>query len=188
MTDVNRSYRRILRRETHAARTAPAVVAVLIVLLAAVAAAVGAVWRHLDARSWEPVGGWLRGVASWAAEPATLIGLGTAALVLAVIAIALALLPGRRARRARITSRLAVVIDDGVLADAVADAVAQREGLDRRQVAVRLASRTAQVRVTPTSGLAVDERRVAAAAEAAMSALGFAVVARVSVATRGVVA
>lgn len=188
MTDVDRTYRRILRRETHAPRTAPAVAAVIVILLIVAAAAVGAVWRQVDARSWGSIGGWLQGVASWAAEPTTLIGLGAAALVLAVIAIALALLPGRRARRARTTPRLAVLVDDGVLADAVADAVALREGLDRRQVAVQMAPRMARVRVTPTSGVAVDERRVAATAEATMSELGFSVVARVSVAPRGVVA
>ncbi|WP_217178639.1 hypothetical protein [Streptomyces sp. AC495_CC817] len=188
MTDTNGVYRRILRRETHAPRTLPAVIAALIVLLVSIAAAAGAVWWLVDPGFRDTADAALQDAAAWAAQPTALAGIGAGAVVLAVLAIALAVLPGRRARRARTTGRLALLVDDGVLADAIADAVALREGLDRRQVAVRLAPRAARVRVTPTSGVAVDEARVARAAEAALAEVGFSAAARVTLAPQGVIA
>lgn len=184
MTDEERIYRRVLRRETHASRTAAASVVSVAVLLLALALLIGGVWWAVDAGFRETVAAQVAG----ATAPAVLIAIGIVALLLAAALLALALLPGRLSRRARLTPRAALLVDDGVLADAIADAVAGAEGVDRRQVSVTLGRRAAFVRVTPTSGLAIDADRVARTANRELARLGFTVTTRVDIAERGVVA
>lgn len=188
MTGESAVYRRVLRRETHAPRTVPAVVVAAILLLVALALIAGAVWWWIDESVRDPWAAWAGSAVSWLSQPPVLIGAGVIALALAAVLLALALLPGRRARRARAAERVALVVDDGVLADAVADAVAASAGLDRRQVAVTLGRRSAIVRIMPTSGVPVHTGAAARAAEGAVSALGFAARARVVVEPKGVVA
>jgi len=188
MSGENAVYRRVMRRETHAPRTAPAVVVATIALVVAGALVVGAVWWWVDAGVRETVAASFDAVSTWLWQPAVLIGAGVAALAVAVVLLALALLPGGRARRARTTDRVALVVDDGMLADAVADAVAAESGLDRRQVSVTLGRRSAIVRITPTSGVPVRAAAAARAADDAIAALGFTASARVVVSPTGVVA
>lgn len=187
-TMESRVYRRVLRRETHAPRTAPAVVVAVVVLLASLALLVGGVWWWADAGFQGFVSARAADLGAAMAQPAVLIGIGAVALALALLLLILALSPGRRARRARTTERIALLVDDGILADAVADAVAAQENLGPRQVSVTLGRRAVTVRVTPTSGVPVDTGAVGCAAEAALAAVGFTAVPRVVVAAAGVVA
>lgn len=83
---------------------------------------------------------------------------------------------------------MALLVDDGVLADAVADAVALREGVDRSQVSVTLGKKTAIVRITLTSGVPVDTDRAGRAAVEALASLGFSAAPRVLLSQTGVVA
>lgn len=181
-------YRRVLRRETHAPRTAPAVIVALVVLLFALALLVGGVWWWIDAGFREFTDARLTEVVSLVAQPSVLIGTGAVAVLIAVVLLVLALSPGRRARRARVTDRVALLVDDGVLADAVADAVALRERVDRSQVSVTLGKKTATVRITPTSGVPVDTDRAGRAAVEALASLGFSAAPRVLLSQTGVVA
>ncbi|WP_156761145.1 hypothetical protein [Microbacterium karelineae] len=181
MTVATGVHRRLLRRETHRARTAPAVaVAVASALILIVALAAGG-WILVDPAA--------RAAAERAAESAAAIGipLGVGAIVAAVVLIALAVLPGRRARRGRATQRMAVLVDDGVLADLVADRVARRCGIGRSQVSATISRRRCDVRVTPTSGVAIDDGAVRGAASAALEEMGFPSPVRVRFAERGVV-
>lgn len=179
--------RRVLRRETRSSRTLPAVVfatALLLVLLIAVGA--GVAWM-LDPGAKAAVDAAVAGVALVAANPAVAIGVGLLATALAVVLLALAFAPGRRARRARLTPRSGVIVDDGVLADAIADGVARRTGVPRGRVAVTIGRRTASVRLTPTSGVPVDPQAGADAAAAVLAEAGFPLTPRVHVAGEGVI-
>jgi hypothetical protein len=180
-------YRRVLRRETHASRTSAAVVtaAVMIALLAGVIA-VGVWWLAVPGGR-DAVEGWFASASASAGEPGIRTAAGVVALCLAVLLLALALLPGRLPRRARSTDRVALVVDDGVLADAVADAVAARCGVDPRQVSATVGRRRTAVRVTPTSGVPVDRGAAADSAASAVAALGFSTTPRLTVARQGVI-
>ncbi|WP_369374156.1 hypothetical protein AB1046_08170 [Promicromonospora sp. Populi] len=187
MTKEQAVYRRVLRRETHSPRTGAAVVVatVLAVLLVAVVAL--GVWWLVDPGSHDLVADRLASVTSFAEDDGALTAVGVLAAVVALVLIVLAVLPGRLPRRARSTDRLALLVDDGVLADAVADAVALRCGIDARQVSATVGRRSATVRVTPTSGVAVDHDAATDSVAAALSAVGFSAVPKLYVARQGVV-
>lgn len=188
MTSEQAAYRRVLRRETHSSRTAPAVIAASVAIIVLLALVIGAVWGLVDPSVGRTASAWLdQAVPPESRQGALIVG-GSVGILLALMLLALAVLPGKRARRARTTERLAVLVDDGVLADAVADAVAQRCGIDRRQVSTTLGRSRVSVRITPTSGIRVDEAVAAEAASETVSAIGFAATPRVLVASNGVIA
>ena len=188
MKDRQAIYRRLLRRETHSSRSGVAVV--FAVLFAAVLLAlVGlAVWAGYDEGFRQIVAAWIEDSVAAVDGPALLVGVGAACLVIAATLILVAVLPGRRARHARATERFALVADDGVLADAAADAVSRACALGRAQVSTTLARRGLAVRITPTSGIHVDRQRAARAASAALVGAGFDGEATVDVAQEGVIA
>jgi len=188
MTDEQATYRRVLRRETHAARTIPAAVVASIGVLLLVALLVVGVWGLVDASFRDGATRWLEGFADTGQRQALGIGAGAVLALLAVTLLLLAVLPGRRARRARMTDRAALLVDDGVIADSVAEAVARRAGVERGRVAVTMGRRTVSVKVTPTSGIPVDPEVAESAANEILSGIGFAATPRVVVETNGVIA
>jgi hypothetical protein len=188
MTSERTIYRRVLRRETHSSRTSAAVVAASVAIAILAAGVIGGVWGLLDPRVVGEARVWFDEAIPVGNRAAASVAAGVIALLLALVLIALAVGPGRRARRARTTERVALLVDDGVLADAVADAVALRCGIDRRQVATTLGRSSVTVRITPTSGIRVDDDAAAAAASSTMTALGFTATPRVRVESGGVVA
>ncbi|WP_275001571.1 hypothetical protein [Promicromonospora iranensis] len=180
-------YRRVLRRETHASRTSAAVVtAVVVIVLLAGVIAVGVWWLAVPGDR-DTIEGWFDSASALAGDRAALVTAGVVGLGIAVLLLALALLPGRLPRRARSTERVALLVDDGVLADAVADAVAARCGVDPRQVSATVGRRRTAVRVTPISGVPVDREAAADSAASAVAALGFSATPELTVARQGVV-
>jgi len=187
VTDEQAIYRRVLRRETHSARTGSAVVLASVLVVLLVAAIALGVWWVADAGARALVADRAASVTSFAKDGSALTAAGAVAIVVALLLILLAVLPGRLARRARSTERMALVVDDGVLADAVADAVALRCSIDSRQVSATIGRRSATVRVTPTSGVPVDRDAATDAAAATLAAVGFSVVPKLYIARQGVV-
>lgn len=181
-------HRWVLSRETHSSRTGVAVTLASVVIVLLVAGIALGVWWLVDRAFRDVMAGQVAAVSSIAGDGGALMAAGSISVVLAVFLIAVALLPGRLARRARSTDRLALLVDDGVLADAVADAVAARCGIDPRQVSATINRRRATVRVTPTSGVDVDRAAATDSAVATLAAVGFSVAPKLLVAPRGVVA
>lgn len=188
MTSEQSAYRRVLRRETHSSRTAPAVIAASVAIVILLALMVGGAWGLVDPSIRGEASSWLDGIAPRESRGAMLTAAGASGVLVALVLLALAVLPGRRARRARTTERVALLVDDGVLADAVADAVAIRCRIDRRQVSTTLGRSRVIVRITPISGIPIDETAAAETAAETVSALGFTATPRVLVASNGVVA
>lgn len=186
MTNERTMYRRVLRRETHAARTIPAVVVASLAAVLLLALLAGGVWWLVDENFRADVARWVDGASG--VGQAVLLGVGAILAILALVLLALAVLPGRRARRARTTARTALLVDDGVIADAIADAVARRTGVDRGRVAVTVGRRMVAVRITPTSGLPVDRKAAESAVNDTLSGIGFAATPRVVIDTNGVIA
>jgi hypothetical protein len=188
MTNEQAMYRRVLRRETHASRTASSMVVASVGALLLIALLGAAVWWLIDGGFRDAAARALDEASVGVQHPAVLFGIGGALTVLAVVVLALAVLPGRRARRARITERSALLVDDGVIADSIAAAVARRAGVERDRVAVFVGRRTVEIRITPTSGVFVRVADAEDAANEILTGLGFSATPRVVVETRGVVA
>lgn len=94
--------------------------------------------------------------------------LGLLGAVIAMVGFAvvlLALRPGRRARRALPGVRIAVVVDDEVLASALARRARAAARVRPEQVTVVMSDREAIVMVRPTSGIPVRAEDVLAATE-----------------------
>jgi hypothetical protein len=188
MTNERATYRRVLRRETHASRTAPALAVGAIAALLLIALLAGAVWWLADSGFRDAAARGLEEVSVGVQQPAVLFAAGGALVLLAVVLLALALLPGRRARRARTTERTALLVDDGVIADSIAAAVARRAGVERDRVSVFVGRRTVEVRITPTSGVFVRVTDAEDAANDILAGIGFAATPRVVIEPHGVVA
>ena len=181
-------YRRVLRREMHSSRSGAAVVFAAVVSLALLALIGCAAWAAFDPGFRERASAWLAdGIAGLDAQ-STLTAVGVILLLIGIMLVLAAVLPGRRARHARATERFALVADDGVLADAAADAVSRECALGRRQVSTTMARRSLAVHVTPISGILVDRERAARAASEALAGAGFDAAVKVDIARDGVIA
>lgn len=187
MTNEQAIYRRVLRRELQAPRTIPAVVVATIGIVLLLGLMVVGIWWWVDPRFRQDVQPWLAGVAGLGQEWAASMGIGVVLVLLAFVLLGLAVVPGRRPRRGRSTDRAVLLVDDGVIADSIAETVARRTGVERSRVSVTIGRREATVRITPTSGVPVDRAAAASGVEDALSGIGFALTPRVIVAPEGVI-
>ena len=159
----DRTYRRILRRESTASRSGTVVVAVLVVLVIAAAAVFAAALVFLGQRA---LGIDPRDLVDAAARAPrgldTTIVVGVAAIVAVVglVFLAQGLLPQRRPRHTMSSDRLAVVVDDEVLASAAARAARSATRLGPDAAVGTVGRRTVDVVLRPAAG--VDVPAVAA--------------------------
>ncbi len=187
MTTNTATPRRLLRREARATRRGPAIALAVVLTLVLAVLLVGVAAWALDEGFRTQAAAWFAPVPALLQMPSAVIAVGVVLLLLALLLFALAVLPGRRART-RLDTRAALVIDDGVLADAIADGVARRIGVPRGQVGVTVARRAALIRVTPTSGVPVDAAAAEEAAARMLDEVGFRLSPRVQVEREGVIA
>lgn len=104
--------------------------------------------------------------------PTLPVTVGAAAAVLfGLVLVVLALAPGRQARHAIPHERMAVVVDDNVLAGSLGRAAREAASLPADRVRTTVSARRARVAVTPSSGFPVDGARVGAATDALAAAL-----------------
>lgn len=165
MSDTNRGYRRIRRRETHASRSTSAVV-VAVVLVLALAYLVTEI--VLAAAAQQPL---LVAPAQMVADAAGLASvqvawLVTAGVVLAVLGLVLLVLglgSARRPRHVLPEDRAVVVVDNEVIASALVRTAADTDDIDPDRAVGSVSHRTATVRITPTSGVRVDRDAISAA-------------------------
>ncbi len=188
MTEQQMVYRRILRRETHSSRAGAAIVVAVILILLCLAVGAGVVWLAIDPGLRDAMHSWSSGLAGDGFAPPPLLAGGAIVAILGLWLVLLALLPGRRARQGRIAGRVALLADDEVTANAIADRVARRLGVDRGQVRVTVARRAAAVQITPVSGVPVDQQAAARAVDEVADGLGLSLVPRITVADHGVLA
>lgn len=175
--DTQPDKQRILYRETHSSRAVVAtLVAVLVVVLCAYGLLESAV-HAIGQPAWliEPQAAAERLVALPSGISPLLLGALGAVLAMAGLFFLLnAVLPGRRARhvlngQADGWSSPAVVVDDEVIASALARRARLAANVTPEQVMVVVSRRQILVNVRPTSGVPVDE---AAILEAVQSELG----------------
>lgn len=161
--------RRALRRETHSPRSVISVLAAAVVGAAALYCFLELVLAALGEPSWlaHPLESlaWLAALPG-TLLPAMLIAAGAVLALLGLILLAQGLLPGRRARHVLTHPRVATVVDDEVIAAALARCARRAAGVTREQVMVVVSARLVQVNIRPTSGLRLSEPAIQAAVEA----------------------
>jgi hypothetical protein len=161
--------RRVVRRETHSPRTVAVFVAVILLILALAYIGLEIV-LYLAAQPALLVGpvagwGWLVGLPT--AQPAGLVIAGSAVLALiGLVFIWLAVMPGRLSKHTLEAGGRAVVVDNGVIASALAQHLSEEIGIARENITVGVGHRSVDVTVRPGAGVPLDKSAVQSAAEA----------------------
>ncbi len=166
--------RRILSRETHSPRSGVAVIAAILVATVAVYCMLEMMLGALGQPAWllHPMEAARRAAGLPGATPTPL--LGAAGLLVALIGLIFlcnGLLPGRRARHVIVHPRVAIVVDDEVIASALAKSARMAAGVTREQVMVVVSARAVQVNIRPTSGIRLSEDGIKTAVEAELDTM-----------------
>lgn len=173
MTD--RALSRVVRRETHSPRTAAMFVAVILLILALIYVGVELVLSLLAQPALVAAPGaiaqWLVALPGDQPTPLVIVG-GVIVAILGLVFVILAVTPGRLSKHelAFDGSERAVVVDNGVIAAAVAQKVSADSGVARDRVTVGVAHRTVDVTVRPDPGVEIERESVRRAATEALDA------------------
>lgn len=161
MTDT--VLRTVVRRETHSPRTVAMLVVVVLLLLVLAYAAVEIILNLTGAQPLlvDP-GEALNAVvaAPTALMPVAFIVGGVVLALLGLIVLVLALKPGRLSRHEMAWGERAVVVDNGVVASALAQHLSNESGIARDDIVVGVAHRSVDVTVRPPVGIPVDEAQL----------------------------
>lgn len=184
--------RRVLHRETHASRAAPACIAAVLVILLSLYALLESAVRAIGQPPWlvDPQTAAERIIALPNGMPPLLLGVTGAVVAAAGLFFFLnAILPGRRARHLLDMPRVAVVVDDEVIASSLARRARVAANVTPEQVMVVISQRQAVVNVRPTSGVPVSENAVREAVEDELRSMALVPVpaVRVNLAETGVI-
>ena len=161
--------RRVVRRETHSPRTVAMFVAVILLILALAYIGLEIV-LNLAAKPAlllgpAAAGGWLVGLPT--AQPAGLVIAGSVVLALiGIVFVVLAITPGRLSKHTLESGDRAVVVDNGVIASALAQHLSEETGLARDSITVGVGHRSVDVTVRPGAGIPLDKNAVRSAVEA----------------------
>jgi hypothetical protein len=165
-------YRRILRRELHSPRSVLAItVSVVVILLCAyVGAEIILAMLGYRALLTAPLD-MLTALGALGSTPAGMpITVGIVLMMVGIVLLIPALTPGRRARHQLAASRAAVVVDDEVIASALARHAAHAGNAHPDNAIVSISARRAIVRLTPTSGVPVRREAVSDAVQEQLAA------------------
>ena len=157
-----RIYRRLVRREQYRSRSLAVIVALTLV---SVALAYASIELVLAALGFAPLLVSPAMVIEMVNAPSTLVVAGAgAAAVFGVALLLIAIIPGRRGRHSLPHERLAIVVDDPVLAGAIGRSARVVASVPADRVRTTVSRRRAAIAVTPTSGFRVDSAEVETAA------------------------
>ncbi|MFB2600237.1 hypothetical protein ACEXQE_20800 [Herbiconiux sp. P17] len=165
MSTARSVYPRISRRETHSPRSLLAIVlaVVLIVVFAWIGTEIVIALLGLPALLVAPAD-MLGSAVGLATAPVGIVA--TAGILVAVVGLILVIVavsPGRRARHVLEGERAATVVDNEVVASALARAASLAGDVDPDNTTVSVSHRRAVVRLIPTSGVPVNRQVVAEA-------------------------
>lgn len=150
--------RRLARRELHSPRSTVAITLAVLLVLVAVWIAVETLFTLIGLRPLLVAPGEIPSAAASlpTTQPVILAVAGALVLVLGIWLVGLALGPGRRHRHLLATERVLAVVDDEVIASALAQRASTTASTHPDATSVAVGRRTATVRITPASGIAVD--------------------------------
>ncbi|MET4591049.1 hypothetical protein ABIA70_002662 [Arthrobacter sp. 754] len=186
--------RKIVYRETHSSRAVVATIAAVLVIVMAAYGLLESAVHAIGQPAWliQPTLAAERIIALPAGVPPLLLGAGGAVTAMVGLFFLLnAVLPGRRARHvmAGTGSHTAVVVDDEVIASALARSARLAANVTPEQVMVVVSQRQVIVNVRPTSGVPVAETAVLAAVQEELRGMSLVPLpeVRVNVAATGVI-
>lgn len=161
-----RAYRRILRRETHSSRSAATIVVLIALLVVSAWVGIESVYAGLGMRAllFSPVDVLRTLVTAASSQAAIVIAAGIVCAIVGVILVIVGITAGRRGRHTVDDPRVAVVIDDQVIAAALARRSRVAAALAPGQVNAWVSKRSARITVTPATGTKADDRAVLEAA------------------------
>lgn len=166
--------RQAVRRETHSARSGLSTVAAIAITLVAVYGLLEAMLAALGEPPWllSPISGmaWVAALPGGHA-PVLLGATGVLLALVGLVFLGQGLLPGRRARHVIAHPRVAIVVEDEVIASALAKSARMAAGVTREQVVVVVSARQVQVNIRPTSGIRISEGDIKAAVEGQLEAM-----------------
>lgn len=169
----NPALRRVVRREMHSPRTVAMFVAVILLILALAYVGTEIVLKLIGqpALLLGPGAGvaFLVGLPTAAPSGAVIAG-GVLLGIIGLVFIVLAIAPGRLAKHEMAWGERAVVVDNGVIAAALAQHLSDETGLARDRITVGVAHRTVDVTIRPGAGIPLDEQSVRDMAETEMGA------------------
>ncbi|MEB4613720.1 DNA/RNA endonuclease G [Leucobacter sp. M11] len=164
--------KRVVRRETHSPRTVLAVVVLVLAALAAMYTGIEVVLHLLGLGPLLVAPGaalaWLTMLPDEVPQAAVVAG-GAVVAVIGVALVWLAVGPGRRPKHELAVSSHAVVVDNGVIALAVAERVRRELDLSKASVVIGIGHRSADVTVRPEPGQTIDKGRLREIAEAELA-------------------
>ncbi|WEK62278.1 MAG: DUF6286 domain-containing protein [Candidatus Microbacterium colombiense] len=165
--------RRVVRRETHSPRTVAVFIAVILLILALAYIGLEIV-LYLAAQPAllaDPVAGWGWLVGLPTVQPAGLVIAGSVVLALiGLVFIGLAVTPGRLSKHTLEADGRAVVVDNGVIASALAQHLSEETGIARENITVGVGHRSVDVTVRPGAGIPLDKETVQSATETRLNA------------------
>ncbi len=164
----------VLRRETRSPRSALAVVTAILVTAVSIYCLLEMLLAGLGQPTWlvDPIS-----AAQWVADlpgPYSRLLMGAAGVLIALVGLIFlgqGLAPGRRARHTIAHPRVAVVVDDEVVASALARSARMAAAVTREQVMVVVSAKAVQVNIRPTSGIRLSEANIKAAVESELAAM-----------------
>jgi hypothetical protein len=156
------TYRRVVRRETYSPRSTLAIVSAVVVIVLCLYVGVEIVLQMLQQRALLAAPDDMIDTAArlQRAPTAAVVGIGIGLMVIGLIVIIAAVKPGRRARHQMAAARAAVVVDNEVVASALARTASHVGGVSPDNVLVTVSARRSVVNVTPTSGRRVSETAI----------------------------
>lgn len=174
MSDTTVLYRRLRRREMHSPKSVLAITLAVLVILTCIWLGVELVLSLLGqpALLVAPTDMLASPAVLETVLPGILAGIGIAVALVGVLLILAALTAGRRARHILDTERAVTVVDNDVIASALARHAARAGNTDPDNARVTVSHRTAEVHLTPPSGSRIDRDLVAVAIDEQLAAYG----------------
>lgn len=156
------TYQRIRRRETHSPRAVAAITLASMLILTFAWLAVEIMLRVLNQPPLlvAPLDMVTALVEITSIPASVLIGAGLVIALIGVVLLTLALSPGRRARRFIESEHTVTIVDDEVIASALARHAARAADISTDRVRVTVSRRHVDIRLTPTSGFPIDRSAV----------------------------
>ncbi|AMM19224.1 hypothetical protein AX769_02595 [Frondihabitans sp. PAMC 28766] len=163
-----RAYRRILRRETHSSRSGAAVIVLIALVIVSAWVGIESVYAGLGLKAllFSPLDSLATLVTASTHQGGLVIAVGIVTGIVGLILVIVGITAGRRGRHTIDDPRVAVVVDDQVVAASLARRARLAGSLAPGQVNAWVSRNSARITITPASGAGADNESVLAAARA----------------------
>lgn len=162
MTSQHAAYARVTRRETHSPRSGLAIILAVILILVCAWVGTEIVLAMLGRRALlaapADMGRSIVEIGRYPSVPVIIAGVIVA--IIGLILVFVSVSAGRRARHVLPSVRSAIVVDDEVIASALARQASYAGNVDPDNIEVSVSHRSALVRIRPSSGQSVDKAAI----------------------------